>query len=134
MLSDFAICAAVATLSTTAPASAGSPPDGTSLPVHTFISCFSAPCGYLVFNDTTFIFGYLEASFVIISIQSGLLSYIPMYPFSTLSIFSIALSPSTTSLVCSNINLWSAVRYGSHSAPFNITASTVLSFGGFNFT
>ena len=38
-----AICAAVATLFTTTPASIGSPPDGTSLFVHAYISCFSAP-------------------------------------------------------------------------------------------
>ena len=34
VLIDLAICAAVATLSTTAPAAIGNPPDGTSLPVH----------------------------------------------------------------------------------------------------
>ena len=39
----FAICAAVATLFTTTPVSIGNPPDGTSLFVQAYISCFSAP-------------------------------------------------------------------------------------------
>ena len=49
---DLAICAAVPTFVTTAPAAAGNAPDGTSLPpVHAYISCFSAPCGYFISNQ-----------------------------------------------------------------------------------
>ena len=42
--------AAVLTLKTSAPASSGSLPRGTSRPVITWISCFSEPCGYFVLS------------------------------------------------------------------------------------
>ena len=52
----------------------------------------------------------------------------------TSNTFINALKPNTTSSGFSTINLWSAVKYGSHSAPFNITTSALLSGGGDTFT
>ena len=40
--------------------------------------------------------------------------------------------PLTIFSVCSNINLLSAFRYGSHSAPLINNVSIILSFGGFS--
>ena len=62
---DLAICAAVPTFVTTAPAAAGNAPDGTSLPpVHAYISCFSAPCGYFISKPTTSTSEYPSAALV----------------------------------------------------------------------
>ena len=132
---DLAICAAVPTFVTTAPAAAGNAPDGTSLPpVHAYISCFSAPCGYFISKPTTSTSEYPSAALVTASIASGLFTSIPIYPLCTSNAFITALIPNTTSSGCSTINLWSAVKYGSHSAPFSIITSIFESGGGDNFT
>ena len=132
---DFAIWAAVPTFVTTAPAAAGNAPDGTSLPpVHAYISCFSAPCGYFISRPTTSTSGYGSAALVTASIASSLFTSIPIYPLWTSNALITALIPNTTSSGISTINLWSAVKYGSHSAPLSIITSMFESGGGDNFT
>ena len=119
-------------LLTTAPTSAGSPPRGTCLPITRLISIFSAPCGYLVFATTTSKFSQSAVFAFNSSIASGLLSSITMIPFLASTVLTIAFKPKTTSSANSKSTLWSAVRSGSHSQPFNKTAS--IGLFGFSFT
>ena len=70
------MAAAVEALSTTQPASIGSPPEGTRRPVSTWMSCFSLPCGYLA--RTAHTRASVPAAFCRLAAASGLLSSTPM--------------------------------------------------------
>ena len=89
---------------------------------------FSAPCGYFAFSATTFTeLSLSAAAFVIFSIASGLLFSMPMNTFSVPRYFFMLAMPSKMLSVFSIISLWSPVRYGSHSAAF-ITSVSTLNF------
>ena len=129
-----AMAAAVLTLNTSAPASAGNLPRGTCRPVTTSMSCFSPPCGYFVGNAITSMPSCPAAAFRIASMASGLLSSMAITPRRTPVARRMSLSPSTMRGPFSSMLRWSAVRYGSHSAPLRMTISACLSGGTFILT
>ncbi len=134
VFSTLATAAQVPALFTMTPASIGSPPEGTSRPVTAFMSCFSPPCGYLVAKTTTSIPAFPFNALFTASTASSLLSSMPIKACLMPVAFIMASRPSTTSSGCSNKSLWSAVIYGSHSAPFTIIVSTFFSGGKDSFT
>ncbi len=101
----FETAKAVATLFITTPTSIGSPPDGTSRSKTDFITCFSAPCEYIVLRATTSIPGIFAVALIIDKTASLLLSSIATIPFETPKAFIIAFMPSTILSASSSISL-----------------------------
>ena len=99
------------------------------------MSCFSAPWGYFTLRGTTST-GALRAwhRSARNAIASGLFPSMPRYAFERPRIFRSIRVPPMIASACSSMSRWSAVRYGSHSTPFRMSASIRFSFGGVSFT